>query len=633
MVTGPTASCPSCGAPIDFRWAGAVQTTCEHCQSILVRHDLDLEKVGVVSHPPPATSPIQLGTAGRYEGRPFTVVGRIAYAWERGHWSEWHIVFGDGRSGWLSDALEEYAVTFLHDEEVRPREDAVAPGREIHLAGETWEVMTLTGARYAGVEGELPFEYWDQDEVLFADLRSRKGGFATLDYSGDEPLLFVGESVTFESLRLDGLRPLEGPAVQRAVRTLNCPNCGAGVTVHEAGVTVNVVCDSCASVLDARSEDVAVLQTFEKKAWIDPSLPLGSTGAWKGAEYRVLGFQERTITVEGTDYSWHEYLLFSRERGFRYLTEYNGHWSDVVTLTSLPEKGVGWSQRPTMELHGETFKHFQAASATTTYVLGEWPWEVRVGDVAAVNDYIAPPRMLSSEVTEMEKTWSLGEYTRGKAIWASFDVPGSPPSPHGVYANQPSPVQGAASKIWGAFGTLMVAFLAILIGRSIVLGDGDEVLSQASVYAPGTRDSSVLVMGPFELDGRPSNLQVGVITDVDNNWIYFNYSLLNLGTGESVNFGREVGYWHGRSGGESWKEGSRSDRALIPTVPAGEYLLRVEPEGPGQVLYTLEVRRDVRNWTFYILALLLLLLPPLYVTLRHVAFESTRWSESDYAPE
>jgi len=60
------------------------------------------------------------------------------------------------------------------------------------------------------VEGELPFEYWDKDTVLFADLRSVDGRFATIDYSETQPLLFLGESVEFDSLQLKNLRRFEG---------------------------------------------------------------------------------------------------------------------------------------------------------------------------------------------------------------------------------------------------------------------------------------------------------------------------------------------------------------------------------------------------------------------------------------
>ena len=104
------ADCPNCGGPLSFVWSGSVQTVCAHCRSIVVRHDVDLERVGTVSDPPPDTSPIQLNTTGRFEGRAFTVIGRIAYQYESGAWSEWHLLFEGGSSGWLSDAQLRYAV-------------------------------------------------------------------------------------------------------------------------------------------------------------------------------------------------------------------------------------------------------------------------------------------------------------------------------------------------------------------------------------------------------------------------------------------------------------------------------------------------------------------------------------------
>src|SRR5919112_428063 len=108
-----TANCPSCGAPISFRWAGAVQAVCQYCSSILLRHDIDLDKVGEVASIPEDASPIQLGTEGVYANTAFQVIGRILYEYEQGGWNEWHLIFNDGKSGWLSDAQLEYAVSFL----------------------------------------------------------------------------------------------------------------------------------------------------------------------------------------------------------------------------------------------------------------------------------------------------------------------------------------------------------------------------------------------------------------------------------------------------------------------------------------------------------------------------------------
>jgi len=203
-------SCPNCGAEIKFRWSSAVQTTCPFCKSILVRHDIDLARVGVVSDLPTSTSPIQLGTEGRYKGQPFLVVGRILYEYGRGRWNEWHVRLGDV-GAWLSDALAEYAVSRQLDTPANiPRDAKMRVGDSFRIDGTAFQVVTMTQARYVGVEGELPFEYWDKSEVPMVDLESTSGRFATIDYSEPEPLLFVGEYQEFDELELANLREIEG---------------------------------------------------------------------------------------------------------------------------------------------------------------------------------------------------------------------------------------------------------------------------------------------------------------------------------------------------------------------------------------------------------------------------------------
>ena len=206
------ANCPNCGAPITFLWSSAVQTTCEFCRSILVRHDVDLEKVGEVADLPPDASPIQIGTEGIYDNKAFVAIGRIVYEWEQGGWNEWHIMFNDGKSGWLSDAQLEYAVSFLIEApSTLPASNTVVTDQKFQWSGVSYQVTSVTRAHYKGVQGELPFEYWDKDEVTFADLRTETGQFATIDYSEDDkPLLFRGRAVEFDDLKMKNLRSFEG---------------------------------------------------------------------------------------------------------------------------------------------------------------------------------------------------------------------------------------------------------------------------------------------------------------------------------------------------------------------------------------------------------------------------------------
>jgi hypothetical protein len=209
-----SANCPNCGASIQFRWSGAVQTTCPYCRAILVRRDLDLEQVGVVSGVPESSSPIQLGTEGRYGKLAFTVVGRIVYEYDRGRWSEWYLRAVDGGSAWLSDAQGDYAVTRRAEKTDVPPAEHLEIGQSYAIEGTLFTVSSLTQAKYAGVEGELPFEYWDHDVELFADLdtdgAASPARIATFDYSDDVPVAYVGSYVTLDELALRNMRAIEG---------------------------------------------------------------------------------------------------------------------------------------------------------------------------------------------------------------------------------------------------------------------------------------------------------------------------------------------------------------------------------------------------------------------------------------
>src|SRR5499427_1393614 len=211
------------------------------------------------------------------------------------------------------------------------------------------------------------------------------------------------------------------------VKAMNCPGCGAVLTLRSFTQAVTVVCESCHSILDAQDPQLKIVQQFQKTTGEDPPLiPLGTRGKLRGTAYEAVGFQRRTIHVDGIPYSWHEYVLFNPFKGFRSLTEYNGHWNDVSLLKALPEILPNASP-PKVKYLGETYRHFQTAKAGTSFVLGEFPWQVRVGEADVVTDYVSPPRVLSSEKTGNEVNWSMGEYMSGKDIWRAFRLPGDPP--------------------------------------------------------------------------------------------------------------------------------------------------------------------------------------------------------------
>ncbi len=209
--TPRTTACPNCGASIRFLWAQAVQTTCVYCKAVLVRRDLDLETVGLQANYPETGSPIQIGTEGKWRGRAFLVVGRIAYAWARGRWNEWYCRVSDGTSAWLSDAQLEYAMTVVVPPNgPLPNPNSSHVGDTFYWGDQAYDVATMTHASYLGTEGELPFTSFTRESCLFVDLQNDSGHLATVDFSDEPPTLYLGEYIDFESLAFTQLREFEG---------------------------------------------------------------------------------------------------------------------------------------------------------------------------------------------------------------------------------------------------------------------------------------------------------------------------------------------------------------------------------------------------------------------------------------
>ena len=186
-----------------------------------------------------------------------------------------------------------------------------------------------------------------------------------------------------------------------------------------------------------------------------------------------------------TTYGWNEYVLFDPYQGFRYLSEYQGHWSDIRSIHALPAVS---SQRRGRRPATTTGRSATSSPrlAVTEFVLGEFPWRVEVEDRVEVADFVAPPFMLSREGTESEATWSLGEYITGEQVWKAFALPGEPPDPVGVFAHQPSPYAG---KTAGYLRTFVVLALALLLAAGRSRADrGARTGVRARLRVPASRD-------------------------------------------------------------------------------------------------------------------------------------------------
>jgi len=71
-------------------------------------------------------------------------------------------------------------------------------------------VQNLESARCIAGEGELPFRVGAGYDAPVADLIGEKNAFATIDYSEEQPLVFIGEYMEFDDLHFSNLRQFDG---------------------------------------------------------------------------------------------------------------------------------------------------------------------------------------------------------------------------------------------------------------------------------------------------------------------------------------------------------------------------------------------------------------------------------------
>ena len=631
-----SASCPSCGAPVVFKSAGSIFAVCEYCQSTLVRHDQALEDIGKMAALVEDRSPLQLGAEGSYKGVHFALIGRIQIKYSQGYWNEWYLLFDDMRTGWLSEAGGEYVLTFArHVLEALPQFAELKIGQRFVLASQPWTVSNIENAECVAGQGELPFKVGAGYPVAAVDLRNG-ANFATLDYSETPPLLFVGEPVAFASLKMNNLR--EGMAIPTATveaQVFRCPSCGAPMQARSKDILA-VGCVTCGAVVDTADRNYKLLSQAlgMRDEKYTPRLPLGSKGTLEGKPVEVIGFLVRQSKSDGIAYDWREYLLAGENGTYRWLTEYNGHWN-VVDVLSNPPTTSGIVELDNVNYGGQSFRHFSTTPvAEVIQVAGEFTWRVRRGETSRVLDYVAPPLLLSRESTSNDLNWSLGTYVAPEVIAEAFKLTGRMIAPVGVFANQPNPWEEANRRVFKLFWKLALAAIVLQLFFAFIAG-GRTLLRQELVLSPQMAEDTV-VTREFEVRGKPRKITVRNSTSLDNNWIGLDLMLVNKASGQAWPTTRELAYYYGSDGGESWSEGSRDDEVVFLDIPPGTYYLTVDPdlapERPVPVRDVIEVSSGGAGWSNFVMVMLFLIIFPLFTFMRRAAFETGRWAESDHAP-
>ncbi|MFN5165794.1 MAG: DUF4178 domain-containing protein [Pseudomonadota bacterium] len=518
MATSPQrayrAACPNCGAPVEFASAASASAVCSFCRSTLVRDGEALRRIGISAELFDDHSPLQLGANGPHQGVAFTLVGRLQYGYPSGPaataaptpsaggagpgggaaaalggtWNEWHALFDNGRSAWLSEDNGAYVLAFDAPlpPDAPPLDGRLAAGQRVLAGGRAWDVASVARARLVAAQGELPSPPRLDGDFLVADLRNAAGDVATLDGSDPRAVHWsIGRSVLLAELRLQGLADVREKTL--SARSIGCPSCGAALEPRLA-TTQSLTCGQCKAVVDISRGVGAELafhaQSNSGDSGFEPQIPLGRTGTLAlgppgtaPAPWQVVGYLERCDIPDDPEEDttfWREYLLYHATLGFAFLVDSEDGWSWVRPITGAPERrgdGARWQ--------GVDYRRTYSYRAKVTWVLGEFYWRVRREEEALVSDYVgtgaASDRRLSREQTHgsagTEVVWSAGATLDAAAVAQAF---GLASSTRAALERKPSPDVRPVSDLTGSAVRMVALIIFILVIVSILSQCGDD---------------------------------------------------------------------------------------------------------------------------------------------------------------
>ncbi|HSR97333.1 MAG TPA: DUF4178 domain-containing protein [Kofleriaceae bacterium] len=638
-------ACPTCGAEVEFRYDDSFVRVCGHCRSAVVRTDRGAETLGRFADLMPIDSPLRLFSEGRYGTTGFLLVGmaQLRHA-SGGVWQEWYAKLDGGQWAWISEAQGRLYFTFERPDVPVPSIAALAPGTPLGLAGGAFTVSERGTATYVSALGEIPYRLVPMSTFQFADLSDGRGGFATIDYGdgSEAPAVYLGYQVSPSDLGLSGGEaPEAAPARPAAGARLACPNCNGSLELRAPDQTLRIACPYCGSLVNVEGGALQIIAQQAKKPEL--AIPLGATGKFLDGEMTVIGFVGRSAYLDDMWWPFEEYLLYAPAVGFRWLVCSDGHWSYVQPVaTGAVSTGVG------ARYDDVYFKRFQNAVLRVDSVLGELYWRVQTGERVNAEDYIAPPAMLSREVSADEQNWSLSTYMTRDQVCAAFGKPLKLLPTIGVAPNQP--YGGGIGKVWAL---VTAAFFAVGIAKCASAPDRQQLHQSFSVpkaaAAPAATDplaagsaasepaGTVMFSEKFQLEGG-RNVAFELRAPLNNNWLYAALDLVNDDTGSVVSIDKSIEYYSGYDSDGSWSEGSRSADGVIGPVQAGTYVLRVEAQqggtgdglsASGAVDLDVTIRQGVFRAAWFWMFFGILMIPFAIVSWHAAGFRKRRWENSN----
>lgn len=429
-------------------------------------------------------------------------------------------------------------------------------------------------------------------------------------------------------------------------KLMHCPECRTEWKIYDPLHVMFYACQSCNTVFrmavggEIRKEWA---QDRVPRSFIVPGLEM----ELEGVKWTVLTAM-RLRTADQSTY-WREFRLYHPDHSDAGLSEIDGHWHFMRPCAETPKVHGAHA-----DYRGRRFHIINNDKVEIYHLIGEFTDDLT--SAKKYTEYIDPPYFISCESSDSGKQWWEGRYMPAKEITRSNPLLNTIPIQHGVGMAQPNRWKSMSHASWPLAFT--AAVLLLFIGffswtrSSLALDFVVEVpktivnttpplptdtLQNNASSSPTEKFPEPFVTSPsFELTASKTALEIDATVDeLSNNWVSAQMILVNEQNGDETEFWQDVEYYSGSDGGESWTEGSKKNYSILSAIPAGKYHLLVrasQPNGLSARDMRVEVHTNPALLSNFGIALILLFLFPALLGLFSTAFETRRWSNSNYDP-
>ncbi|QES87232.1 hypothetical protein [Rhizosphaericola mali] len=263
---------------------------------------------------------------------------------------------------------------------------------------------------------------------------------------------------------------------------------------------------------------------------------------------------------------WTEYILTpldSIEENV-YFSEYDGHWI-ILKEAKSDEEVLTYTKG---KLDPNNLRRYRKSSAKVDECKAFGFYDFNPNEDYSLEEHIEVPYIYSVEKYEQSLQKFIGQHITQKEVKEIFQVT-KLPNKIGIGIVQPFLID-----IRNMAAIFLAAALIMFAANIFTYRNSTEyrVYEQQLDFNKG----KIFLTKPFTLAGPTGNLDCHFYSLIRNSWASCFITLVNDETKDKVYLSKDIEYYYGTEGGESWTEGSNAASSNICGVQAGTYHLEFE---------------------------------------------------------